>query len=574
MDGLRLNRCFLYWYSMNDGSGYNGKSKFIFITGGVLSGLGKGVAAASIGALLSRFRVIPVKCDGYLNVDPGTMNPIEHGEVFVLDDGGEVDMDFGHYERFLNINGKAEWSLTMGKVFSTIIERERQGVYAGRTIQFIPHVADVIKDHLFKVASKENADILLVEIGGTIGDLENEFFVEAARQLSHIVGSSNCIFAHLTYVPIPNGVNEQKSKPTQMSVRDLNERGIYPDIIIGRCSEPLSPKIKEKIALYGNIPVKNVISGLDMKFVYEIPLSYQEEGILDIILKKLKIAGTGSPKMDEWKRLVDICKKNHENPRKTLNVALCGKYTQLEDSYASIREAIVHASAHLNVACNLKMLDTELPEKPEGEDIFEYVKSQLADVDAIIVPGGFGSRAIEGKILVIQAAREMRIPFLGICYGMQLAVVEFARHKCGLPLANTVEIENDGIEVKEPVIAYLPGQEYVKILGGTLRKGGHDILLKKGSLVEKIYEGASTVRERFRHRYEVNPRYISKIEENGLVFSGRSAKEDNIMQIMEIPDHPFFVACQFHPELTSSLLKPSPLFHHLLKAAEKRFDER
>jgi CTP synthase len=553
---------------------YNGKSKFIFITGGVLSGLGKGVAAASIGALLSRFRVIPVKCDGYLNVDPGPMNPIEHGEVFVLDDGGEVDMDFGHYERFLNIIGKSEWSLTMGKVFLTLIERERQGVYAGTTIQFIPHVADVIKDHLFKVASKESADIMLVEIGGTVGDLENEFYIEAARQLSHIVGPDNCIFAHLTYVPIPNGVREQKSKPTQMSVRDLNEKGIYPDIIIGRCSEPLTPKIKDKIALYGNIPSKNVISGLDMKSVYEIPLSFQEEGILDIIFKKLKISGATSPKMDEWKRLVEVCRKNYESPRKTLNVALCGKYTQLEDSYASIREAINHVSAHLNIACNLKILDTEFPNKPEDENILEYIKNQLIDVDAVIVPGGFGNRGMEGKISAIQVAREMNIPFLGICYGMQLAVVEYARHKCGIPLANTAEVESDGIEVKEPVIVFLPGLEYVKVLGGTLRKGGYDVFLKKGSLVEKIYNGASVIRERFRHRYEVNPMYISKLEEHGLVFSGYSAKEDNIMQMMEIPNHPFFVGCQFHPELTSTLLKPSPLFFNLMKASEKRYDER
>jgi CTP synthase len=559
---------------MNSDYCYNGKSKFIFITGGVLSGLGKGVAAASIGALLSRFRVIPVKCDGYLNVDPGTMNPIEHGEVFVLDDGGEVDMDFGHYERFLNINGKSEWSLTMGKVFSTLIDSERQGVYAGTTIQFLPHVADVIKAHFFKIASKENADILLIEIGGTVGDLENEFYIEAARQLSNIVGPDNCIFAHLTYVPIPNGTHEQKSKPTQMSVRDLNERGIYPDIIIGRCSEPLTPKIKEKIALYGNIPSKNVISGLDMEFVYEIPLSYQEDGILDIIFKKLKIVGASSPKMDEWKRLVEVCKKKYDNPKKTLNVALCGKYMQLEDSYASIREALIHSAANLNVACKLKMLDTEFLNKPEGMDILEYIKEQLADVDAVIVPGGFGSRGMEGKISVIQVVREMNIPFLGICYGMQLAVVEYARHKCGMPLANTAEVESDGIKVNEPVIAFLPGLEYVKVLGGTLRKGGYDVFLKKNSLAEKIYNGASVIRERFRHRYEVNPLYINKLEENGLTFSGYSAKEDNIMQVMEISEHPFFIGCQFHPELTSTLLKPSPLFYNLLKAGEVRRNER
>jgi CTP synthase len=481
---------------------YNGKSKFIFITGGVLSGLGKGVAAASIGALLSRFRVVPVKCDGYLNVDPGTMNPIEHGEVFVLDDGGEVDADFGHYERFLGINVKSEWNLTMGKVFSTLMEREKQGVYAGTTIQFIPHVTDVIKDHFFKLSSKENADILLIEIGGTVGDLENEFYIEAARQLSHIVGPDKCLFAHLTYIPIPTGTQEQKSKPTQMSVRDLNEKGIYPDIIIGRCSKPLTPKIKEKIALYGNIPSKNVISELDVKFVYEIPLGFQEEGILDIIFKKLKLAGTNSHRMNEWKRLVEINKKNYKEPKKTLKVALCGK----EDSYASIREAITHAATHLNLACNLEMIDTE---------------NQLADIDAVIVPNVFGKKGIEGKISIIQAAREMKIPFLGIGYGM-------------------------------------------------LKKGGHDVFLKKGSLAEKIYGGASVIRKRFSCRYEVDPKYVSKMEENGIVFSGHSDKENGIAQIMEIPDHPFFMCCGFHPELTSNLLKPSPLFYHLLKAGEKR----
>jgi len=503
---------------------YNGKSKFIFITGGVLSGLGKGVAAASIGALLSRFRVVPVKCDGYLNVDPGTMNPIEYSEVFVLDDGGEVDMDFGHYERFLGINAKSEWNLTMGKVFSTLMEREKQGVYTGTTIQFIPHVTDVIKDHFFKISSKENADILLVEIGGTVGDLENEFYIEAARQLSHIVGPDKCLFVHLTYIPIPTGTYEQKSKPTQMSMRDLNEKGIYPDIIIGRCGKQLTPKIKEKIALYGNIPSKNVISELDVKSVYEIPLGFQEEGILEIIFKKLKLAGANSSRMTEWKRLVEINKKNYKEPRKTLKIALCEKYSQLED-------AINHAAAHLNIACELKMIDPEA-----------FEKSQLADINAVIMPNDFGKRGTEGKISVIQAAREMKIPFLGIGYGMELSVMEFAKNKCGLTLTSKA----------------------------TLKKGGHDVFLKKGSLAEKIYNGASVIRERFWLRHEINLEEASKIEENGMIFSGYSAKENGIKQIIEIPEHPFFVGCQFLPELTSNLIKPSPLFYHLLKAAEKR----
>lgn len=540
----------------------NNETKFIFVTGGVLSGLGKGVAAASIGALLSPLRVIPVKCDGYLNVDPGTMNPIEHGEVFVLNDGGEVDMDFGHYERFLGINGKSEWSLTMGKVFSTLMEREKRGVYAGKTIQFIPHVTDVIKKHLLNIAKEEKADILLVEIGGTVGDLENEFYIEAARQLLHDVGQDNCLFVHLTYVPIPDCVSEQKSKPTQMSVRDLNEKGIYPDIIIGRCNELLTTEIKNKIALYGNIPCKNVISGIDRKSIYEIPLGYQNEGILDIILKKLKITiGAPSQKMEEWKRLVDICNKNHEAPRKKIKIALCGKYTKLEDSYASIREAINHAAANSDVACELKMLD-----------ILNYSKETLADFDGIIVPGGFGSLGIEGKISAIQAAREMNIPFLGICYGMQLAVVEFARNKCGIKNANTIEAEKN--EEQELVVTYLPDESYASTLNGKLRKGGHDVILKKDTIAAKIYGGASVITERFRHRYEINPDYVNKIEENGMLFSGYSAENNNIMQILEIKEHPFFIGCQFHPELQSTLIKPSPIFVNLLKACEQRFDKR
>ncbi|GHV11753.1 CTP synthase [Fibrobacterales bacterium] len=555
-------------FVMSQDDSYNGKTKFIFITGGVLSGLGKGIAAASIGSLLSRFKVVPVKCDGYLNIDPGTMNPIEHGEVFVLDDGGEVDMDFGHYERFLNIKGKKEWSLTMGKVFDTLLKSEREGKYAGKTVQFIPHVTDVIKNHFFKIADNENADILLVEIGGTVGDLENEFFIEAARQLFHIVGSENCLFAHLTYIPIPKGTKEQKSKPTQMSIHDLNERGIYPDVIIGRCEEMLTQKIKEKIALYGNIPTKNVISEIDVDSVYEIPIGFQEEGMLDIVLKKLRITmpSVANQEMDDWKRLVDVCKQNNKNPRKTLNIAICGKYTQLEDSYASIHEALKHAAAHLNVKCKFEMIDTE------KTDTIEEIKVQLAKVDAVIVPGGFGSRGIEGKILVVQVARELKIPFLGICYGMQLAVVEFARNKCGIKGANTAEVSADGIDVKDAIIDILPGKRGLP-LGDTLRKGGQDVFLKSGSLAAKIY-GAELIRERFRHRYEVNHDYVKRIEEHGLVFSGRSVKEENIMQMMEIPEHPFFVGCQFHPELTSTLLKPSPLFYNLLKMAEVRFDYR
>lgn len=542
---------------------YNGKTKFIIVTGGVISGLGKGVAAASIGALLSgRMKVVPVKCDGYLNTDPGTMNPTEHGEVFVLDDGGECDMDFGHYERFLNVTAKKDWSLTMGRIFKMILDKERRGDYLGHTVQFIPHVTDLIKEQFYRIANQEKADVLLIEIGGTVGDLENQFYIEAARQLSHDVGRTNAMFVHLTYVPIPSGVNEQKSKPTQMSVHDLNRLGIYPEIVIGRCEEYIKPHLKEKIGLFCNLPAEHVISGVDVKHVYECPLVYDQEGIPEILSKRLNIYAR--PNLEKWSKLVESLKRNQVNPRKTLTVAICGKYTALEDSYASVVEALTHASAHLDLRVQIRWVDTE---KAENGEI--SVEKSLQGVDAVIVPGGFGSRGIEGKIQYIQYVREHKIPFLGICYGMQLSVVEFARNVRKIKGANTIEVAGAGVEVETPVIAYLPGQEKIKEMGATMRLGGHDVLLREGSKAAEIY-GASVVRERFRHRYEVNPEYVGAIEQDGLVFSGKAAGEENIMQIMELTDHPYFMACQFHPELKSSLLHPAPLFLGLLKAADEQ----
>ena len=541
---------------------YNNKTKFIIVTGGVISGLGKGVAAASIGALLSaRLKVVPVKCDGYLNTDPGTMNPTEHGEVYVLDDGGEVDMDFGHYERFLNVTAKKDWSLTMGRVFKTILEKERHGDYLGQTVQFIPHVTNLIKEHFYRIASQENADVLLIEIGGTIGDLENQFYVEAVRQLSHEVGQQNALFVHLTYVPIPSGVNEQKSKPTQMSVRDLNERGIYPEIVIGRCEEYIKPHLKEKIGLFCNLPASHVISGVDVKHVYEVPLVYDKEGIPEILSKKLGIYAP--PKLEKWSKLVETLKRNQIAPRKILRVAICGKYMALEDSYASVVEAVNHASAHLDLRADICWVDTE---KIENNQL--SVSKALENIDAVIVPGGFGSRGIEGKIQVIQYVREHKIPFLGICYGMQLSVVEYARHVCGIKGAGTIEMESDTYHVEVPVISYLPGQEHIANMGATMRLGGHDVLLKENSKAAEIY-GSHCTRERFRHRFEVNSEYIKDIEKDGLIFSGK-AKNEDIMQIMELENHPYFMACQFHPELKSSLVHPAPLFYHLLKIADER----
>lgn len=549
---------------------YNGKTKFIIVTGGVISGLGKGVAAASIGALLSsKMKVVPIKCDGYLNTDPGTMNPTEHGEVFVLDDGGECDMDFGHYERFLNVTAKKDWSLTMGRVFKMILEKERRGDYLGHTVQFIPHVTDLIKEQFYRIADQEKADVVLIEIGGTIGDLENQFYIEATRQLSHEVGNHNSVFVHLTYVPIPSGVNEQKSKPTQMSVRDLNRLGIYPEIVICRCEEYIKSHLKEKIGLFCNLPADHVISGVDVQHVYECPLVFDAEGISEILSKTLSIYAP--PKLEQWSKLVEALKRNQVNPRKTLTVAICGKYLALEDSYASVIEAISHASAHLDLCTKIHWVDTE---KIESGAI--SAETALKGVSAVIVPGGFGSRGIEGKIEIIRYVRENKIPFLGICYGMQLSVVEFARNVCGMKGAGTIEMESENNHVEFPVIDLLPSQKNIQEMGATMRLGGHDVIIKDSSRAAEIY-GSLAIHERFRHRYEVNPKYVLQIEKGDisgaksqkLFFSGKAANEE-IMQIMELSEHPYFMACQFHPELKSSLIHPAPLFFGLLKAADEK----
>ena len=535
-------------------------TKYIVVTGGVLSGLGKGIAAASIGRLLcSRLKIVPVKLDGYLNTDPGTMNPIEHGEVFVLDDGGEVDMDFGHYERFLGIQGKFGWNLTMGKIFQEILERERRGDYLGKTVQFIPHATNVIKDRIYGISREEKADILLVEVGGTVGDLENLFYIEALRQMRHEVGPQNMLFVHLTYVPVPSGVREQKSKPTQQGVKLLNEFGIYPDVVIGRCQEYLDDHIKEKIALFGNLEKDSVISGPDVRSVYEIPLVYEKEGLSELIHKKLGIYSP--PDLGEWSQWVEAVLRNYDHPDRIVTIAIGGKYTALEDSYASLIESLEHSGAHLGAKVEVKWIETTEIEKGA-----QSAATALAGVDGLIIPGGFGSRGIEGKIKLIQYARETGLPFLGICYGMQLAVVEYARNVLGLEGAASEEVESPEHPVPHKVICYLPGQKNLTKKGGTMRLGGHDIEIRKDSVASKIYGNVVRIRERFRHRYEVNPDYVAQLEAAGLVFSGK-APGVPIMQVIELPNHPYFLGCQFHPELTSSLLQPSPLFKALVQAA-------
>ena len=425
-------------------------------------------------------------------------------------------------------------------------------------MQLIPHVTDVIKEWFYEIPGQLQADIALIEIGGTVGDMENELYIEAVRQLRHEVGDENVIFVHLTYVPMPTGVDEQKSKPTQQSVKLLNERGIRPDVIIGRCQERLTEKIKKKVGLFCNIDPKAVISGVDVESVYQIPLVFEEEGLTEILHKRLSIYSP--PNLDQWRSLVSrlLAPTGPE-----IRVAICGKYTDLHDSYASVIEALKHSGAHIDGQVKIEWLDTA-----ELERTGNRCDEMLVGVDAVIVPGGFGTRGIEGKIEVIRYCREHGVPYLGLCYGMQLAVVEYARHVLGLEGANTMEVADEGVEVKHPVICILPEQIGVTQKGGTMRLGGHDIILKEGSHASRIYQ-SNKIRERFRHRYEVNPDYVAQLEKAGLVFSGHNPP-GTIMQVMELPNHPYFLGCQFHPELTSKLEAPAPLFMELIRTAYQR----
>ncbi|MFZ7112590.1 MAG: glutamine hydrolyzing CTP synthase [Desulfatiglandales bacterium] len=521
-------------------------TKYIIVTGGVLSGLGKGIAAASIGHLLSsKLKIVPIKCDGYLNVDPGTMNPFEHGEVFVLDDGGEVDMDFGHYERFLGVTCKSNWNLTMGKVFDMVRQKERRGDYLGKTVQYIPHVTDVIKNHVFNIAREESADLIIVEIGGTVGDIENELFLESVRQMKEDVGRGNIVYIHLTYVPIPYGVNEQKSKPTQQSVNLLKQRGIFPDVIIGRCPQFLTKEVKTKISNFCDVAPEAVITGLDVDDIYEIPVIFEKEGLPGILHKKLSIYSP--PDLRVWKGLIE----NLQNPDKEITVAMCGKYTRLEDSYASIIESFNHCAAHLRCKINLRWVETTDLKGP----------SVLDGVDGIVVPGGFGSRGAEGKIEVIRIAREKDIPFLGLCLGLHMAVIEFARNICNLEGANSTEMDT---ETPHPVIDILPEQRQVSQKGGTMRLGAYTAVVKEGTRVHSLYQ-TREISERHRHRYEVNPDYHKIITEKGMIFSACS-KDGRLVEFIELPDLRYFVATQAHPELKSRMEKPSPLFYGFVKA--------
>ncbi|MCR4403944.1 MAG: CTP synthase (glutamine hydrolyzing) [Candidatus Acetothermia bacterium] len=525
-------------------------SKYVFVTGGVLSGLGKGITTSSIGLLLKSrgIKVTVIKIDPYLNCDAGTMNPYQHGEVFVLEDGSELDLDFGNYERFLDLDLTGEHNITTGKVYLKVIERERRGDYLGQTVQIIPHVTDEIKQSITTVAERSGAEVTIVELGGTVGDIESMPFLEAVRQLQQERGSAHCAFVHTTLVPILGPVGEQKTKPTQQSVREIRAIGIQPDIIIGRSEEPLKEHIKEKIALFCSVPVEAVISSPTAQLVYQVPLTFEEQSLTELLMEKLRLAPLAED-LTAWRAFLD----HALHPQHELTVALVGKYTELADSYLSYTEALIHAGAELRTAVNIKWIEAE-----------EFAPDLLEDVAGVIVPGGFGERGTKGKLQAIRLARERGLPFLGICLGFQLAVVEFARNVLGYKQANSTEIDP---QANPAVIDLLPEQRGVKEKGGTMRLGASPVLLEPGSLAHRLY-GREEVSERHRHRYEVNPEFVAELEAGGLRFSGRSP--DGRMEIGELPGHPFFIASQFHPEFKSRPTRPHPLFLGFLKACRAR----
>ena len=542
-----------------------GKTKFIFVTGGVLSSLGKGLAAASIGALLESrgLKVTLMKLDPYINVDPGTMNPFQHGEVFVTDDGTETDLDLGHYERFVNVRLNADHNFTTGKIYNTVINKERRGDYLGGTVQVIPHITDEIKSCILRGAG--DMDIMIVEIGGTIGDIESLPFLEAIRQFQFDVGRENVLYIHLTYVPYIATAGEVKTKPTQHSVKELRSIGIQPDILLCRTARPLTDDIKAKIALFCNVSKEAVITAIDVGCIYEVPLNYHEEGLDQKILELLNV-WTGSPRLDPWRRLMEKIK----NPAHSVSIAVVGKYTDLTESYKSLNEALFHGGIDNDTRVELLFIDS-------GTITGDNCEPLLSAADGILVPGGFGSRGVEGKILAIQYARENKVPFFGICLGMQLAVVEFARNVCQIPDAQSAEFNP---ETPSPVI-YLMREWFDEKSqsvqkrdsdsekGGTMRLGAYPCkLTRKDSFAFKAYQ-AGKISERHRHRYEFNDAFRNRLEENGLSITGLSPRED-LVEIIELKDHPWFLGCQFHPEFKSRPMSPHPLFKEFIKAALDR----
>ncbi len=531
----------------------NQRTKYIVVTGGVVSSLGKGVASASIGALLQArgLNVTILKMDPYINVDPGTLSPYQHGEVYVTNDGAETDLDLGHYERFLNKDMKQKNNTTTGQIYYTVINRERNGDYLGKTVQIIPHITDEIKRRILDLADSEDAiDIVITEVGGTVGDIESLPFLEAIRQLRLDVGSKNLINIHLTLVPYIKAAGELKTKPTQHSVMKLREIGIQPDVLLCRAETKLESDLKKKIALFCNVPFQGVIDAPDVSTIYEIPLMFHEGGLDDIIVDELQL-DCKKPELKNWERFVQKVK----NPESEVTIAVCGKYVGLHDSYKSIAEAFIHASAANNTRVKLKWIDSELLEK-------QVPAQMLNDISGLLIPGGFGSRGIEGKISAARYARENKIPFFGICLGLQCAVIDLARNVGGLKDANSTEF-NDA--TPHPVIDLMEEQKRIKAKGGTMRLGAQPCIIKKGTKALKIY-GTEKIAERHRHRLEVNNKYRDLLEGHGMIMSGINPELD-LVEIIELQDHPWFVGVQFHPELKSRALNVHPLFRDFVAAA-------
>ena len=526
--------------------------KYVFVTGGVVSGLGKGITAASLGRLLKArgYKVTMQKFDPYINVDPGTMNPIQHGEVFVTDDGAETDLDLGHYERFIDESLDKNSNVTTGKIYWSVLQKERHGDFGGGTVQVIPHITNEIKSRFYRGKEVDEERIAIIEVGGTVGDIESQPFLEAIRQFQHDVGHENAILIHVTLIPYLKASGEMKTKPTQASVKELQGIGIQPDVIVCRSEHPLTTEIKDKIALFCNVPSSHVLQNLDVEYLYEAPLAMEKENLAQVVCESLHLP-CPEPDLSDWTHMVEALR----HPNKEVTIALVGKYIQLHDAYLSVVEALKHGgiASHANV--HLKWVDSELVTE---ENVAEY----LSDVDGVLVPGGFGNRGIEGMITAIRYARENKIPFLGLCLGMQLTIVEYARNVLGYHDAHSIEMNPNTMH---PVIALMPDQDGIEDIGGTLRLGAYPCVLADGSKAQELY-GEKEISERHRHRYEVNNDFRKALTENGMVLSGVSP-DGRIVEMVELSDHPFYIATQAHPEFKSRPNRPHPLFRGLIAAA-------
>ncbi|MCD7813645.1 MAG: CTP synthase [Lachnospiraceae bacterium] len=528
--------------------------KYVFVTGGVVSGLGKGITAASLGRLLKArgYKVTMQKLDPYINIDPGTMNPIQHGEVFVTDDGAETDLDLGHYERFIDESLNKNSNVTTGKIYWTVLQKERRGDYGGGTVQVIPHITNEIKSRFFRDFTTDETQIAIIEVGGTVGDIESQPFLEAIRQFQHEIGHENAILIHVTLIPYLRASGEMKTKPTQASVKELQGMGIWPDIIVCRSEHPLDKQIKDKIALFCNVPSSHVLQNLDVEYLYEAPLAMEEENLAQVACECLHLT-CPEPNLTDWKEMVNALR----TPTHKVEIALVGKYIQLHDAYISVVEALKHGGIATRAIVNIRWINSEDVTRENASEL-------LADVDGILVPGGFGDRGIEGKIEAIRYARMNNIPYLGLCLGLQLAIVEYARNVIGLEGAHSIELDP---QTKYPVIALMPDQNGVEDIGGTLRLGSYPCVLDQTTKAYELY-GKSEIHERHRHRYEVNNDFRQILEQNGMTLSGLSP-DRRIVEMIELKNHPFFLATQAHPEFKSRPNRPHPLFRGFVEAASE-----